>query len=276
MVNARGPGVREPVMTTRQLRAAGLSKRDIAAAVDAGHIRRAWRGVYFSPAMSELTQRALVAGGRSACISSLAAAGIFVADVGSTHIHVQPTASRLPDAGSAFRRHRSTLVRRPHPLSAHVHVIDALIQATNCQTPRAAVATLDSALFLGCIDIDDLDEIFAHVAPRRRVLRSFVDGRAESGTETLVRLIARALGFSVELQVNIPGVGRVDLLLDGWLVVEVDSEQHHAGWATQKKDRRRDLTLAARGYITLRPIAEDALHHPEVIVAALRGIRRGV
>ena len=61
----------------------------------------------------------------------------------------------------------------------------------------AAIATIDSALHLRLIDEDDLDEIFSHVSPRRRVLRRFVDGRAESGTETLVRLIALMLGFEV-------------------------------------------------------------------------------
>ena len=34
-------------------------------------------------------------------------------------------------------------------------------------------------------------------------------------------------------------------MLDGWLVVECDSEEFHRGWVSQKRDRRRDLLLAA-------------------------------
>ncbi|MBU4464996.1 MAG: endonuclease domain-containing protein, partial [Actinobacteria bacterium] len=108
---------------------------------------------------------------------------------------------------------------------------------------------------------------------RRRFLRGLVDHRAEAGTETLVRLMALALGFSVEVQVTFVGIGRVDLVLDGWLVVECDSEEFHTGWESQKKDRRRDLDLAALGLTTLRPIAEDILFHPERVIAALRGAR---
>ncbi|MEU1972807.1 hypothetical protein ABZ477_14205 [Microbacterium sp. NPDC019599] len=148
-----------------------------------------------------------------------------------------------------------------------------MAQSTACQTPRAAVATLDSALHLGLIRPEDLDEIFSAVPARRRVLRNFIDGRAESGPETLVRLMALALGFDVEVQVHIRTVGRVDLVLDGWLVVECDSEKFHSGWASQKADRRRDLALAALGYSSVRPIAEDIFFHPEVVVNALRGLR---
>ena len=155
-----------------------------------------------------------------------------------------------------------------------VSIIDAVAQATSCQSPRAAIATLDSALHKGVVDVDDLDEIFAHVPPRRRVLRGLIDGRAESGPETLLRLMALSLGFTVEVQVRIPGVGRVDLILDGWLVVECDSEEFHSGWLSQKRDRRRDLLLAARGYASLRPIAEDILWHPELVADALRSLRR--
>ena len=88
-----------------------------------------------------------------------------------------------------------------------------------------------------------------------------------------MRLIALSLGFTVELQVKIAGVGRVDLVLDGWLVVECDSEEFHRGWVSQKRDRRRDLLLAARGYASLRPIAEDILWNPELVSAALRALR---
>jgi very-short-patch-repair endonuclease len=153
-----------------------------------------------------------------------------------------------------------------------VEPIDALRQAILCQTPRASVASIDSALQLGFVRIDELEELFDALPGRKKGLRPHVDGRAESGTETLVRLMARALGGRVELQVPIDGVGRVDLLVDGWLVIECDSRRYHEGWAAQLEDRRRDLALAALGYTTIRPTAEDILFRPEVVVAAIRGL----
>ena len=74
-----------------------------------------------------------------------------------------------------------------------------------------------------------------------------------------------------DLQVEIDGVGRVDLVVDGWLVVECDSRAHHRTPEAQLRDRARDRAAAARGYVTLRLLAEDILFHPEAVLAALRG-----
>ena len=79
----------------------------------------------------------------------------------------------------------------------------------------------------------------------------------------------RALGCDVELQVEFDGVGRVDLVVDGWLVVECDSKEFHASWEQQVKDRKRDLALAALGYATLRLTAAQIMYR------AGRGARRG-
>ena len=35
-----------------------------------------------------------------------------------------------------------------------------------------------------------------------------------------MRLMLRGLGCQIEVQVVIPGVGRVDFVVDGWLIVE--------------------------------------------------------
>nr|BFF10570.1 hypothetical protein GCM10025699_18730 [Microbacterium flavescens] len=141
-----------------------------------------------------------------------------------------------------------------------------------CQTPRAAIATLDSALHRRLIGIDDLNTVFAALPARFHALRALVDARAESGPETLVRLMARVLGCDVRLQVEFDDIGRVDLLLDGWLVVECDSREFHQDWKTQVKDRERDVALAALGYCTLRVTAAMIMYRPDDVFAALRGL----
>ncbi len=87
-----------------------------------------------------------------------------------------------------------------------------------------------------------------------------------------MRLMLRMLGCRVEPQVELVGIGRVDFIVDDWLIIECDSEAHHSGWDAQKRDRRRDLAAASRGYTTIRPIAEDILHRPEEVVTTLRAI----
>jgi very-short-patch-repair endonuclease len=262
-------------LRTRDLRAEGVTWRGVSAAVAAGVLIRLRQGAYCPAGMPD---ECVVAGqlrGRLACVSELRRLGVFVRDRSLVHVHVPPTAARLPEMPATVRAHRRRLRRTPHPRALSVEILDALHDAVTCQDPRAAIATLDSALHLKLIHVDDLDELFAGLPRRYRRLRRLLDARAESGPETLVRLMLRGLGCRFEPQVVIVGVGRVDFLVDGWLIVECDSAQFHAGWAEQRNDRRRDAAAAAQGYLVLRLIAEDIMWRPEVVMAALRGALAG-
>ncbi|GLK18879.1 endonuclease domain-containing protein [Herbiconiux flava] len=53
-------------------------------------------------------------------------------------------------------------------------------------------------------------------------------------------------------QVQIEGVGRVDLLLGDRLVLELDGYRWHSSRTGFEEDRHRDLELARRGYRVLR------------------------
>lgn len=87
-----------------------------------------------------------------------------------------------------------------------------------------------------------------------------------------MRLMAMELSRRVEPQVVIDGVGRVDLLVDGWLVIECDSRGYHNSWEQQEKDRERDLALARLGYVTIRPTAHHIMNRPDVVRDAVRGL----
>lgn len=254
------------------LRSEGRSWREIARAVARGDLLRLRRGVYAS---ADIDARCATAGrlqGRLDCVSELRRRGVFVRDSGPLHVHVPESASRLPAAVAAVRVHRRELRRTPHPDALAVEPLDALRQAVLCQDARPAIATIDSALHHGVIRGDELDELFAALPRRLRRLRALIDARAESGPETFVRLMLRALGRSVDLQVAIHGVGRVDLLVDGWLIVECDSRAHHSDPATRRRDRLRDLEAARQGYVTLRLDAEDILWRSEVVIDALKAL----
>ena len=61
-----------------------------------------------------------------------------------------------------------------------------------------------------------------------------------------------ALGLVVQQQVVIPGVGRVDMVIDGRLVVEVDGAGFHSDPVAVENDRRRNAELAALGFAVVR------------------------
>ncbi|MGP3535533.1 endonuclease domain-containing protein [Microbacterium sp. RD1] len=260
----------------------GMSRSDIAAAVHSGALVRARRDHYLPGDTDDRLVRAVRVGGRLTCLSVLQLLGVFVQVSSHLHVHMVRTASRMRSPHDRRQRLEDRSVRgvRLHwsPLhdppghSATVSVIDALVHSVLCQAPRAAIASLDSALYRAVISLADLGEVFARLPARFAVLRPLVDGRAESGPETLMRLMLRALGCSVAVQVQIEGVGRVDLVVDGWLVIECDSKEFHAGWQAQAKDRERDLRLAARGFTCIRPTAAMIMNDPEFVLDAVRGL----
>ena len=264
------------VLRRAHLRAAGVTSRQITDAVRDGQLLRLRRDRYLPRDTDPQVCAAVHWGGRLDCVSLLRLLGVFVREHAGLHIQLAPDASRTPRPGESTQ-----IVRHWRPSSGAaddvlVPVREALCAAVRFQRPRDAIATLDSAWHLGAVADDGLADVFAHLPRRYRSLRPLLDRRAEAGTETLVRLMLRNLGRHVELQVRLDGVGRVDLLVDGWLVIECDSLSHHGTWEDHKRDRRRDAAAVGLGFTTLRLLAEDILFRPERVIEVLRrAVSRG-
>ncbi|MFB7894545.1 hypothetical protein ACFC1I_20240 [Microbacterium sp. NPDC056044] len=259
----------------RDLLADGWTDRGLARAVADGRLLKPRPNAYLLPDTPVDVVDACRLGGRLACVSELVRLGVFVLDADGLHLHLHDNREGVATPTRRTRRHWDRLRRPPAPWSTSVEAFDAVLQAVRCQQPRAALATLDSALHLRVLRPDDLGELFEALPRRHRVLRRLIDARAESGPESLMRLMLRSLRASFDVQVEIVGVGRVDFVVDGWLIVECDSRGFHATWEEQRRDRRRDQAAAALGYATYRPIAEDIMWHPGEVRAALEGLLRG-
>lgn len=257
-------------LRTAELRLRGYTRAMIRRAIDCGDLIRVRRGRYVWGGIDERHLVAARAGGRLDCVSLLGALGVFVLSDSETHLQFDRADSRLPRRHRDIRAHwRDSACARA---DLHADLVEALAQACCCQSPGVAVASLDSALHLGLIGADELDAVFDRLPRRYRALRALVDARAEAGTETLVRLMLRSLGYRPALQVRLRGVGRVDLLVDDWLIVECDSRAFHGDVAQQIRDRRRDLAAAELGYVTIRILAEDVFHRPDAVRAALGAV----
>jgi very-short-patch-repair endonuclease len=109
---------------------------------------------------------------------------------------------------------------------------------------------------------------------KARQVLGWVDRGAESLLETLARTTFRQAGIHVDAQVYIEGVGYVDLLLEGWLVVELDGRQH-GEWAQVRKDHQRNNRSVVQGYTVLRYYYADVVHRPEQMLAEVLAVLSG-
>ena len=149
-------------------------------------------------------------------------------------------------------------------------IVDALILASRCLERRAWVASLDSALHSNILRPRQLSTVCASLAQPRRSWVDLADPRAESGLESIARVIAKDLGFRVRSQVRIPGIGRVDLLVEDWIVVETDGSAFH-DVALSARDRLRDARLISAGRSVVRPGYSLVVHDPAAVAAELIG-----
>lgn len=257
-------------LSPQELAAVGLSRHQVTHLVREGRLLRLRNGRFVAADTPQLLVSAGRLGGRLDCTSLLAALGVFVRIRPGLHVQFTPATGRLPDRPRDVVAHwRHTAQPRP---ALAADVIEALAQSCRCQEPRDAIATLDSAWHLGLVDEDGIARVFSRLPHRYQVLRSLLDHRSESGPETFMRLLLRSIAAHVEIQVRIGGVGRVDFVVDGWLIVECDSKEHHQGWDAQRRDRRRDLAAAALGYTTIRPLAEDIMYRRDELAETMRAI----
>ncbi|WP_298045243.1 type IV toxin-antitoxin system AbiEi family antitoxin domain-containing protein [uncultured Microbacterium sp.] len=266
------PIATERALTRAEVLALGLTPWRLRRAVAEGRLVRLRRDRYVNVADPH-TDAAIAMGARLTCVSLLVMLGVFVRSADLLHLHIPPNSSRhrKPVANPRMRLHWTRLFDTP-PSRHAVALVDAVRCAILCQPPRDAIATLDSLLHLGLMRLHEVRDVFSTLPARYGALLPLVDGRAESGPETLVRLMLRQLGANVELQVLIPEVGRVDLVVNRWLVIECDSKAHHEGWDKQRDDRRRDLAAVRLGYVCIRLLAEDVLYSPERVYELLAAI----
>lgn len=276
--------LKKTVASRADLLAAGMTSRGLTSAVRRRRLIRIRRDHYALPGTSRHILEAVRIGGRLACQSALAHAGVFAVDEDFTHAHLDRDASRTRHPRDRWRR--LTAGERD---GVHVHwgalldpagedsvsIVDALAQTLRCVHPWHALAAIDNALHLRLISMRDVSRIFAAAPKRLRYLRAHVEGRAEAGQETVLRMIVASLGLRYEVQVTLPGVGRVDLIVEGWLVLEADSKEAHEGWEQQVRDSDRGLAAARLGYATLRPVYQRTMFSPDAVALAILGALRG-
>lgn len=282
------------------LLAAGFSRQQLETAVSGGVLFRPIRG-WYATSLADVDQlRAVAAGARVGCVSALRRWGVWSGADDSLHVWMPPTSSgvevfpwpvrdsseplphpSVPHAlGVAVRAcshaapvvHWSRSAAQRHWLDWIVSPSQAIDQAVRCQSDEHALACVDSAVHEGAVSASEWASISSTLPRRLRWLHSHTDSRADSGNETIVRHRFRLLGWRCAPQAHISGIGYIDLLVEGLVPVEVDSEAHHSSATQRRKDRTRSLVSAALGAPTIRIGSEhlDATNWPLVVAAVER------
>ena len=84
----------------------------------------------------------------------------------------------------------------------------------------------------------------------------------------------RGQGIYTQTQVESPGIGQVDFLLEGFLIVEIDGSTHLEP-AQVKKDRRRKNASTLTGYAVLRYGYQDVVYNPQKVIDEVWQVFRG-
>lgn len=144
----------------------------------------------------------------------------------------------------------------PLPDVATYPLEECLSQVLRHHGVEESLMVLESATNQGRISPSQARLLIAEAPARRRGLK-FFDPKAESGSETRVRLFLQRHRFQVQSQVVIEGIGRVDLKVGRSLLIECDSQEFHGD---HRVDRRRDVGAAEQGYAKQR-LSFEQVHH---------------
>jgi hypothetical protein len=220
-------------------------------AIETGEAFRPRRGTYACAHLDPIIAVAARVGGALSCVTVLRAAGVWSGHGERMHLQLPPSASRLPSVPGSPVYHREVPRFGMHT-PWQVSRMQALWQAMHCLDTENAIAAMESAIHEKFLPAGQVMRLAA-LAPRRLSIRTReLVLNSGSGNETIVRLRLHRMGYQVESQGRVPGMGHQDLVVEDCLGLEIDSRQWHAGESERAIDYDRDLHVAGLGRRTLR------------------------
>jgi len=248
------------IWTYRDLRTAGVNRREIAARLESGTLRRCAPGWYAEAGAPADVTSALRRGNRLTCVPALKHYGVWVVHSSGLHeIGRRSTSAPLVPASDDSPVHTHGRLEAWPDDEPIMPLLVALEHASACVPVEDLAIMLDSVANRGLAHPDDLEGLLLRLPQKVHRAIGRIEKRAESGTETRVRRHLQKLRVKLGVQVRIAGVGRVDLLVGEKLIIECDSRQFHTGDDTYHEDRRRDREAVLRGYVVVRLTWRDVM-----------------
>jgi very-short-patch-repair endonuclease len=236
--------------TTAQLRAGGMTRRDIGRAITNGELRRVRRGRYTTLQPDDERVIAARVGGQLTGVSAIAALG------GWLPRHPRVIHVAVPRTHSRLRREASRIpvivhwVDRPASEAPIADLTEVLIRVALDEDLETVVSCFDWAFASASVDVIDFERILNALPIRARVLRSWVDPGSQSILESVARVRILRRGWSVRSQVRVGDVQAIDLVIEEHVALELDGREHHA--LRFEADRRKDLAITREGRHSIR------------------------
>ncbi|PWD50864.1 hypothetical protein C8046_09575 [Serinibacter arcticus] len=254
------------------------SRYRLATLVASGSLEQLDRGGYALPTAPRPIRVAVGLNGAVSCVSALRELGYDMpGDASVVHCSVPRHRGRKAPLPVGVRRHFETFA--PGDLPRRVSLVSAAARAAVCLPYDDAVVALDRVTHAadGALRSDVVAAVGRISRSRAAALDVDVDGRSRSRIETEARLALRRAGLRVAAGVDVPGVGEVDLLVEGVLIVELDGYAFHSDRRTFRRDRSRARTALRLGLPTARFSYEDSdpAHVVAEVVALLRALDAG-
>ena len=130
-----------------------------------------------------------------------------------------------------------------------------------CMPLKVSLPMLDAARNRGLYDVSTLTiPPTGSRLPHLKEALSLSSERARSILETVARLQLIDMGLTPQVGVWIEGVGEVDMIILGFIVIEVDGWAFHSSKEQREKDLKRDRELLRRGFVVLRFTYDDVMN----------------
>jgi very-short-patch-repair endonuclease len=245
----------------------GISRKRLAKDVHEGRVVRVRAGVFALPTTDAAVRDAAAHGGALTCGSALTTHGVWVLEDDGPHVWVGENGRRHE------HRHCTCTIHnfQGRTRFGRVGIETALLHLRECQGDEAFFAAFESAWRKRLLSKAARDRIRAALPASARWLVDLARSDADSGLESLLRLRLHILGIRLDCQVVIQGVGKVDFVIAGRLILEADGKENHDGETKRHKDLVRDAAASRLGYQTLRFDYAQIVHDWLTVQAAVLG-----
>jgi very-short-patch-repair endonuclease len=259
------------VARTRDLRDRGLRRAQFESALRSGalvRVRNGWIAVRDADPMLVLAAKQGVV---LSCLTQAKRLGLWVHEQNPIlHVAVTPGASGGHADGIRVHWAKPLIPRAPGILVDPIENVLAIV--AECEPYEQALATWDSALNKGLVELEALENL--PLRPQARRLLDEATPFADAGLETYLRPRLRWLRLPLRVQIWIAG-HRVDALLGERLVLQTDGG-HHVG-AQRSEDIRHDAALRLMGYHVIRVSYSQMMSEwPMVQDLIMRAVAQGL